>query len=258
MKNLLKVVLLALCIPVFMACPSEIGEFDIDFGYEFYPIDKGYYWEYKVDSVIYTDLGATVDSTTSFIREDIVEQFVDQTNDTIYRIERRFKTDASAEGYPTDEWATSVNESLVTRTEENLKYIKLVFPLDDDTSWEGNAFINENTIINVAGESLVLFIEWDYKVLSRNAEEIIGGITYSDVITVQNADNFNPDLPVSEQNKLERRVVIEKYAKDIGLIYKRHMILDTQCLTEECETTPWEEKAEKGYIMEMTLVDYGK
>ncbi len=44
MKNIFKFFLLILTIPFFMACPSETGEFDIDFGYDYYPVDLGHYW----------------------------------------------------------------------------------------------------------------------------------------------------------------------------------------------------------------------
>ncbi len=146
----------------------------------------------------------------------------------------------------------------MTRTEENLQFIKMVFPLQEDTEWDGNAFINESTSIVVGGETIELFIDFEYKVLSINEEEEVNGETFSDVITIQNADNFDPLSPAETQNKLERRMIIEKYAKDIGLIYRRHLIVDTQCLEPACDDLSWEEKAEKGYSMEMFLVDHGK
>ena len=258
MRKLIYFICILFSVPFFMACPSETEEFPIDFGYEYYPMQQGLFWEYQVDSVIYTELGNKIDSTRSFVREEIVEKFVDQAADTVFRVERSFGVESGDFTRVIDQWATSVDETKVTRTEENLKYIKMVFPVEVEQRWDGNAFLNENTIITVRGETLELFIDWDYEVLSYQEEEEIGGLTYSDVFTIQSADNFDPDLEPSEQNKLERRFVIEKYAKDVGLVYKKHMILDTQCLTIECETQPWEEKAEKGYIMEMILFNYGK
>lgn len=258
MKNLHKLLFLLLCTPLFMACPSATEDFDIDFGYDYYPIDVGHFWEYQVDSVVYRDLGATRDSTSSFIKEEIVEKFIDQTNDTIFRIERTYKEESQSTAVPVDQWATSIDESLMTRTEENLQYIKMVYPVEVDDSWDGNAFINESTTLVIAGESIELFIDFDYKVLSVNEQEEINGVIYNDVLTIQNADNFDPNLPLDTQNKLERRLIIEKYARGIGLVYKKHLIVDTQCLAPECDDIPWDMKAEKGYGMEMFLIDYGK
>ena len=243
---------------MFMACPSTTEDFDLDFGYDYYPIDEGFFWEYQIDSVVYRDLGATRDSTTSFIIEEIVERFIDQTNDTIFRIERTFRNYLQSIGIPVDQWATSRGESFMTRTEENLKFIKMIYPVEVDESWEGNAFIDENTTIVVGGEMLELFIDFDYKVISINDQEEINGQVYTDVLTIQNADNFDPELPSETQNKLNRRLIIEKYARDIGLIYRRHLIVDTQCLDPSCDDTPWDIKAEKGYGMEMFLVNYGR
>ena len=45
----------------------------------------------------------------------------------------------------------------------------------------------------------------------------------------------------------------EKYAKDIGLIYKEMWILDTQ---KSESAAPWEVKAEEGFILKKSLVSF--
>ncbi len=233
-----------------VSCEDTKEDFQLDsLGYNYYPLEVGNYWIYQVDSVEYIDLGAIKDTSRSYVREEIVEEFVDQVGDTIFRIERKVSPTQDYNWKVKDEWATEKNQTRVTRTEENLKYIKLVFPPTENISWDGNSFIPEGTEVFVAGETMDFFLDWSYKVLSLDQTETIGDTEYEKVVTTQNADSDELDL-------LHRRYVIEKYARDVGLVYKKHTILDTQCI-EDCEGQTWEEKGEIGYTLEMTLLEYG-
>lgn len=249
MRNLLLVILGIICLT---ACKEDTKEdFELDsLGYNYYPVELGKYWIYQVDSVTYIDLGAIKDTTRSYLREEIVEEFVDQVGDTIYRIERKVSATSDYDWKVKDEWATEKQSNRVTRTEENLKYIKLVFPPTKSIAWDGNAFIPEGIEISVGGETIDFFLDWSYKILSVDQTETIGDIEYDNVLEIQNADSDELDL-------LHRRYVIEKYAREVGLVYKKHLILNTQCI-EECEGMTWEEKASKGYTLEMTLLEHGQ
>ncbi|MFT6021272.1 MAG: hypothetical protein ACI9CQ_004079, partial [Saprospiraceae bacterium] len=72
-----------------------------------------------------------------------------------------------------------------------------------------------------------------------------GDFAFEEVTTIQLAD---------EENLLEKRYGIEKYAKGVGLIFKELQIYNTQDI--ENETEPWEVKTERGFRVVMTLVDY--
>lgn len=235
---------------LFMSCDPVKEPFNFsDFGYQYYPIEEGSYWIYQVDSVVYRMVGAQRDSTTGYIKEEIVERFIDAVGDTIFRIERSFSRSSDYKWRVQDEWATSKDAGKVTRTEENLKYIKLVFPLKENVSWDGNIFISEDEIsIEVGGETLKPFLDWKYKVLTLGEKEIIGNNSFEKVSTIQNVDNSD--------DFLHFRYAVEKYAENVGLVHKKQLILDSNCIVG-CDTLTWEEKAEKGYIMEMTLVEYG-
>jgi len=239
------------CVLFLFACNDTTEDFKKNgFGYEYYPVQEGSYWIYQVDSVVYIDLGAIKDSTTSYLKEEIVEEFVDQLGDTIYRIEREISNSLDFDWKVKDEWATHKEANRVTRTEENLKFIKMVFPTNTGSSWNGNAFIPDGVELFVGGETLDFFIDWNYRILSTDLPEEIGSIEYDSIVTIQNADS-------SEEDKLHRRYAIEKFAKNVGLVYKKHVMLDTQCI-EECEGQTWEEKGWMGYTMEITLLEYGQ
>ena len=231
----------------FSSCQDELEPLDINsLELDYFPLEIGDFVEYKVDSVIYNFQNGSIDSFTSYIKEDVIERFFDSNEDTVYRIERTFRRNLTEDGAILDEWAASRNLTQATRTEENLRFIKLVFPPKVGTRWDGNIHIPSNIEINVGGEFVEVYKNWDYQILEHNTEEEIGGFVFDDVITVQQAD---------DENALELRYSIEKYAKGVGLVYKRMMILDTQCIAD-CEDLSWEEKAEKGFILTQVIHDF--
>ena len=126
---------------------------------------------------------------------------------------------------------------------ENLKFIKLSFPIKLSKNWDGNAFFDSKTIQIVGEESMEFFKEWNYQIESIQPE-IVSGVSYDEVVTVQEA-NF--------ETAIELRKSMSQYARGIGLVSRSQKILDTQCIT--C-TTPWEEKAEKGLILTQVLIDH--
>ena len=203
---------------------------------------------YQVDSVIYdiTQSGTEQIFSTAFIKEEIVETFTDNTGRQVYRIERYYRQDETNPWEIKDVWTAGVRNNQAERTEENLRFIKMVFPLREGTIWNGNLFIDETTIIPIAGESLEVYKNWEYEVIGVGVPDEIRGIVYDEVATMTQANN---------ENLIEYRYSLEKYAKNIGLIYKEMKILDTQCI-DACEGQPWEDKAEKGFILRQFLISH--
>ncbi len=243
-------VVLLFAIFLVLSCEKKTTIEDFDeakFGYDYFPLEVGKYWTYHVDSTIYDDEGATVVNSSSLIREEIVEKFEDLVGDEIYRIERSWRDSDSSSWKVTDVWATYKDKDRAYRTEENLKFIKFVFPALEGSRWDGNIFFDESTVITVLGESLKMFKGWDdYEILELDVAEELGGQNYQEVATVLQTDD-------EEGNTVERRFALEKYARGVGLIYKEYIILDTQSQEQD---KPWLEKAEKGFVLKQTLIEH--
>ncbi|MBK9490095.1 MAG: hypothetical protein IPO07_15970 [Haliscomenobacter sp.] len=45
----------------------------------------------------------------------------------------------------------------------------------------------------------------------------------------------------------------ERYAADVGLVYRELSVLNTQCLM--CQGQAWEKKAQSGFILKMRRID---
>lgn len=235
--------LVVLLLFIFSCSKSEIEDFDLEAGYDYFPVEIGKFVEYEVDSIVYDPLERT-DSSHSFVREIIVDTLHDNTNAVVYRIER-FERKSPQEAWQIKRvYTASRSETQAFRTEENLKLIKLVFPVRSGRDWKSTVFIPDNTIVSIRGESVELFKSWESKILSTNEAETINGLEFPAVTTVSHADS---------DNLLEKRFVLEKYAKGVGLVYRELWILDTQKIESEAS---WEVKAEKGFIIRQRITNF--
>ena len=241
------------CTLFFFSCKDEqvIEDFSIDLGYEYFPLEVGKFIVYQVDSMVYNIKSeGTIDSTSFFIKEEITDTLLDNENRVNYRIERSVRNSPNDPWVIKDIWVSVRTENTAERVEENVRFIKLVFPLEVGSTWDGNQFVDKTTIISIAGETLELFKGWEDSEITSLAEpETINGISFEEVTTVVHVQN---------ENLIEIREVIEKYAKNVGLVYKKMRILDTQCNGDlaSCDGLPWEEKAEEGFILSCRVLDF--
>jgi len=205
---------------------------------------------YDVDSTIYDIVGGNNVSVTVNsiqVKEEVTDSFPDNEGRTVFRIERFERNDESEEWRIKDVWTAAITERQAERTEENLRFIKLIFPVSENTNpWDGNRYIDENTVISVAGESIIIFKNWLYEYHEIGGSLNVGPFTFDDVVTVYQAN---------EKNLIELRRSFEQYAKGVGLVNRKIEILDTQCI-DPCSTQTWAEKAEKGFIVEQTIREY--
>jgi len=177
----------------------------------------------------------------------VTDSFPDNEGRLVYRIERFERKDDTEEWRVNDVWTAAVTDRQAERIEENLRFIKMVFPVSDNTNpWDGNKYIDENLVISVAGESIFIFKNWLYEYREIGVPFEVNGLNFDDVVTVYQAD---------EENFIELRSSYERYARGVGLIEREILILDTQCIAA-CVGETWEEKAEKGFIVRQRIRDY--
>ncbi|MCB0629436.1 MAG: hypothetical protein R2824_18310 [Saprospiraceae bacterium] len=233
---------------------SNLEDFDLQLGYEYFPLEVGQSRTYAVDSIIYdpAQLVNRIDTLSGFLREDIVDTLQSVSGDVIYRIERYYRRDESQNWQIHSVVTSSRDEEEAVFTENNLRFLKLRFPLKTDAEWKGTAYFPEDTEVEVAGESLEFYKDWNTKVLERRENYALEAASYSDVYLLELA-NF--------ENLIEYRYGLEAYAPGKGLIYQEIWVLDTQCQYccngdfAACSALPWEEKAEKGLILRKRLIE---
>ena len=171
------------------------------FYYKYFPIELNNSKEYYVTNISYTSFGK--DTNTYFLKEIISEIYFDEEGDTNYRIERFTKSDSLEDFIIKDIWTIKKNKRLIEVVEENERFVKMVFPINEYLYWDGNA-------LNARG----------------NQEYYIDNIHDN-----YNMNNFSFDSTVSviqefKSNQIEYESAKEVYASGIGLVYKENIELN--------------------------------
>lgn len=211
----------------------------------YYPLTIGKYITYATDSIHYYETIAN-DTVHVEIKEVIADTFRDGSNNLTYRIERFNRpaggTDWTLVGTST---VSYVNQS-VEKVENNLRYLKLVSPVEKNVEWAGHIYLGGLGSLPVDQECNNLqFLEgWEFCYTQVAAAETVGNFNFDDVITV---------VQNGSQNLIEFNKSEEKYANGLGMVYRFFRHYTTQNICPECE---WEENTQCGYSVKMTVIDF--
>lgn len=232
---------------IFAACKETPDDYNPDPGQDYYPLTVGKFVEYQMDSTIFDPNGdTTVYQSTYFLKEEIVDTLTDNNGNLLFRIEQYQRASDTLPWAISKVLTASIQDNQAIRTEDNLRFIKLIFPVKKNKSWDGNVHFQNSQIVTVAGESLEMFKGWGYRIRLADEPATVGNFTFDKTITVEEAEN---------ENLIELRRSNAVYAKNIGLVYREVWVLDTQCI-DDCIGQPWEEKAEKGFILKQTIINH--
>ena len=198
------------------------------------------------------------DTTRSYLKEEVVSILDVNNGTTNYILERFFRKDLSEPWEIQDVWNIVKYDSKVERVEENLRFIKMVFPVAEGSQWNGNAFINADTSVAFAGSLVAIYQFWDsnYRYSRVDESEQIGSFNLDSVVTIIQSDTQLSDV-------INYRFSTEKYARNVGLVYKEMRIIESQCCGPQdsmslsiCQALDWEERAEKGFKLVQKVIDF--
>ncbi|MDA0714506.1 MAG: hypothetical protein O2867_01170 [Bacteroidetes bacterium] len=187
-------------ISVFMGCKGDDPVL-IDPGYAYFNLKSNSYIAYDVDSLVY-DIPSGIQDTFQFqIKEVLDTTFFDLEGRPTARIERFYRDEASDPWVLKKIWVANRTTTRAEKVEENVRFVKMVFPVDEFLVWDGNA---QN-----------VFEDWDYRYQDIATPKQIGPISFDNTVTVIQRDI---------SNLIEEEFAQEIYAYDVGMVYKQ---LDT-------------------------------
>lgn len=236
-----------------LTCEGETAEPRADKGYDYFPLEVGNEWNYLMDSIVLRPQvgGIFFDSVRLEVQETLVDTLRDLEGQLWYRGERYDRRLGSTVWRFRQTFLLRRDELRAYRREDNLEFVKMVFPLRADQNWDGHVAFDHFREIEVAGQPIQIFVDWNYRYLSFDQPGVVMDKTYDQLAVVEGADY---------ENLLNRRLAIEGYAKNIGLVYREMEVFETQCQqccngdTGACLDLPWREKAEGGFIIKQWLV----
>lgn len=190
--------------------PSE----DLTLGRDYFPIYNGHWIEYAVDSIIYNDFNKSTDTFRMEFQDRMTDTFLDAELRPSLMVERYVRQDST---YP---WVELMTYS-VTQTsawtevlEQNLKYIKMVFPVKYNTRWYGNMFIPTDF-----NPEYQWYKDWDYRYDSIGSMYQNNGLVFLQTLWVNQVDRTEGN-PADSNAFSVRTFSRERYARGVGLVYK--------------------------------------
>lgn len=219
------------------ACAKKSIVSSVNQGTEYYPTKIGKYVIYDVDSLVYVQLPKKDTLKYKYrIKEKLTENFTDNQGKQAIRMERYIKWYNPLKSYDSipwkikEVWMINADASSIQVVESNVRYTKLVFPVVEKTTWNGNAF-------NSIGES-------EYKYDYVNLTETIGGNKFNKVLLV-NQKYYDTKISLQNYN--------EKYAAEVGLV-SRQMI---NVLSNSINALPILQRIETGVVYTQNFVSSG-
>lgn len=191
-----------------MACNRNDDNSTIEpsIGIEYYPITVGATRIYTVDSIAYDDNGPTqaIDTFHYQYKEQIAEPYTDDVGNTAYLIQRYFRPNDSSSWSRAGNFTVQLANQKIQRVEEGTRLVKLVFPLRNRLSWNGNIYNNRDPQL--------------YRVTGFKVPYLFQSTTYNSVeIEESNVVNF-----------IEEIVKRSVYAEGVGLVHYQYDSLNTQ------------------------------
>jgi len=205
--------------------PEQVRFYD-----EYFTDSVKYYIDYSCDSLVYNDFSGTVDTFTFDIREYYESSFIDNAGRKAIRLERWKKT-ADTTWFLKDVWQVTKTKLQVEKTEEDVRFFKLKFPLGDNYVWNMNLF-NSLPTLNI-------------RYINMHASYNNGLLDFDSTITVRNTD---PENLVSEFR------TTEVYAINKGLVFKN--LVDVKLKTDNL-SLPWQQRIRSGVIFTMRAKEFG-
>jgi hypothetical protein len=209
-------IVLLLSVSLFLAVSCNKTETKtIENGTDYYPLIIGHYITYSVDSFYYSATNyptISIDTIHYEIKELIDTTFIDNEGRTSFRIERYRRPDASSLWAIDRVWSANNNNMILDKNEDDLHFIKLVFPIIEGKTWSGNkqiAAIDENEYLK----------DWVYVYQNVDKPFTIGAETFDSTLLV---------LQVDDENLIEKKYAYERYAKGVGMIAKEIQFLGKQ------------------------------
>lgn len=200
-------------------------------GYAYFPLETDQYRDYAVTEQQFS-LNGTATTETYQLREVMTDSYENSAHQPAFRI-KRYRRTSDTEAWQPDSVSSAVliNDQLV-KTENNLSYVKLIFPVSERAQWNGNAF-------NALGKD-------EYQFRNTGQPFTVLNQTFPVTATVLQQ---NDSTLVNQDKRLEI------YAQNLGLIYRETIRLQFCSATPSCVGTG---KIDYGFRQYLRLKAYGK
>jgi hypothetical protein len=206
------------------ACKKDKPSYQANYQYDYYPIDSGHYVIYHVDSVLYNfnDPVYTRDTFSYDWKVQIGDTFYDNQNQLCYKLDCYRRADSTQAWSFDREWYTKRTTTNLQVVEDDIRFIKLIFPPQLNATWNGNLYVPTTPPYDA-------FLNWNYNYANVDTAFVLNGVTYNHALVVSEVNN---------ENYLAKTLRREAYVEGIGMIYQEWENLGKQTVDSDWITGP--------------------
>lgn len=236
-----------LFLTLFSACDKQNEIYTSATLSEYFPLQVGKYINYDLDSTVYINFGQKDTVIKYQVKDSVENQFTDNLGRQAFRIVRYIRKNTSQAWTANNTFVAIPAGNTMEYVENNLRFQKLKLPITDGYTWKGNTFIDTYSL----NSAFKYFDDWEYAYDSVNVPLTVGGLLFNSTLKVYQRDEFlgqDPKLPNTQY--AERNYSVEKYAKNVGLIFKEFLHWEYQ------GSQPGHSSFYNGYGVKLTITGY--
>jgi len=210
---------------------------------DYYPLQVGKYITYDLDSTVFVAFGKRDTVVKYQVQDRVDSQIVDNNGRPAFMIHRFIRKNATQLWSPNNTFMVVPTESSIEFVENNLRFIKLKSPITEGFTWHGNSYIDSYSL----NSDLKYLADWEYTYDSVNVILNLGSVTVDSTVRVLQRDEFlgqDPKIPGTLYG--EKTYSIEKYGKNIGLVFKEFIHWEYQGV----------DGTYTGYGVKLTMIDH--
>lgn len=220
-----------------LACTKqELKQYSPVFDMAYFPLDSGFWREFEVSSINIDAESEVFDTTVFFVKEIFTGWLLDAADDSAMRIERLYRYSKENPWQSFGVWQAAIKNHEAQQVEENIRYVKLMFPIQNQVKWDGNKYNRLDTLK-----------QYQYRQEEIDSPYTIGEFTFDSTVTVIQKEKL------SLIDKIDYR---EVFAYNLGLVYKQEVFIE-QANTDNT-SLPIEQRVLKGTFFYQRITSYGK
>jgi hypothetical protein len=213
LNNILGLALLMAAI----ACNDSKETFDVPALSDYYPLQVGKYYIYRLDSTKVKPFNTGLDTFRYQIKDSVQAEFFDAANRKSYRIYRYIRDVNGTQAWRNygTYYATPTPDGIETNL-DNQRIIRLKYPILDSVRWKGGAYLSSANFYQSS-----FYIDWIYRYKDLRQPKTYAGKNYPNTLTVVQFDStFPPNTPFRRYFFSTYSKGYDVYAKGIGLVYR--------------------------------------
>lgn len=187
-----------------------------DDGRAYFPLAIGKYIVYQYDSTIWNDLEHQEFHRSGELRYECVDTFLNNLGNTAYVFHVLHRADSSQPYQQHRVISASLNGNQLELQDQNLTYIRLVFPVQNSVRWDGNAKIAVASFPEYDND------KWQYVYSSQDQPFDAGIKQYPRTVTVDQIDDAL-NVPVDSTAYAYRNFSREVYGYGVGMVYSERI-----------------------------------